>query len=449
MKLKGRLLLGLFALSLWVLTASAEPLTLLSRASENTVHLSLGTAQRQWLNEVAVLRAGVYLPDRPPLDITANQKDYEGLSADYLDVLTRALGVRVKVERYASQSEALAALQRGEVDLVPRINHLASQYTDLRLSAAYAYDQAVLVSRFGTHWANNELPAGTTVLFDPGWMQQERVNALFRDYKVQAVDSTQDGLGLVAYGEGKVLLTDAISAQYLLERSYQQSLKQTIQRDSEGLGFSFAVQRQNSQLLTLLNSVLASISIQERVAIARRWGIGANPKLGYNRLQLTAAEQQWIKDHPRIDVLANDLYSPFSFFDGQDQFRGMAADVLELINDRTGLVFNPSKMSSVEAMTKRTERDPPSLIAALTYSERREDRLAFTRPFAINPFVLVTRVQPERNGLAAINGQLRGDHQQFGRPPTGCSASGRTSRWWKSIRPSKPTNCSPKVRSTA
>ncbi|EJN35163.1 signal transduction histidine kinase [Pseudomonas sp. GM78] len=411
MNLMGRLLLGLFAFSLGM-AASAEPLTLLSRASENTVHLSLGTAQRQWLDEVAVLRAGVYLPDRPPLDITANQKDYEGLSADYLDILTRALGVRVKVERYASQSEALAALQRGEVDLVPRINHLESQYTDLRLSAAYAYDQAVLISRFGTHWANNQLPVGTTVLFDPGWMQQERVNALFREHKVQAVDSTQDGLGMVAYGEGKVLLTDAISAQYLLERSYQQSLRQRVQRDSEGLGFSFAVQRQNSQLLTLLNSVLAGISIQERVAIAHRWGIGANPKLAYNRLQLSAAEQQWIKDHPRIDVLANDLYSPFSFFDGQDQFRGMAADVLELINDRTGLVFNPSKMSSVEAMTRRTERDPPSLIAALTYSERREDRLAFARPFAINPFVLVTRVQPERNGLAGMHSVAIIDNSQ-------------------------------------
>lgn len=398
-----RVLLGV--LMLLSLPASAEPLSLLSRAADSSVALTLTPPQRQWLVHKAVLRVGVYLPDRPPLDMTANQKDYEGLSADYLDVLARGLGVRLQVNRYASQQQALAALEQGEVDLVPRINHLEAVHAELLLSAPYAYDQAVLISRFGTHWPNDQPPAGTTVLFDPDWIQQERVAALFPQLTVEAVRSTEQGLGRVAYGEGKVLLTDAISAQYLLERSYQQSLKQTIQRDSEGLGFSFAVQRQDSQLRTLLNSALSKISPQERAVIARRWGIGDNPKLGYSRLQLTATEQQWIKDHPHIDVLANDLYSPFSFFNADGELRGMAADLLELINDRTGLVFRPSKITSVDAMISRVQRDPVSIIGALTYSERRDASLAFSRPYLVNPFVLVTRAQTEHAGLTGMKGQ--------------------------------------------
>ncbi|KPG92975.1 histidine kinase [Pseudomonas sp. RIT-PI-q] len=398
-----RVLLGV--LMFLTLQASAEPLSLLSRAADSSVALTLTTTQRQWLAHKAVLRVGVYLPDRPPLDMTANQKDYEGLSADYLDVLARGLGVRLQVNRYADQQQALAALEQGEVDLVPRINHLEAGNSELLLSAPYAYDQAVLISRFGTHWPNDQPPPGTTVLFDPDWIQQERVAALFPELTVASVRSTEQGLGRVAYGEGKVLLTDAISAQYLLERSYQQSLKQTIQRDSEGLGFSFAVQRQDSQLRTLLNSALAKISPQERAVIARRWGIGDNPKLGYSRLQLTATEQQWIKDHPQIDVLANDLYSPFSFFNADGELRGMAADLLELINDRTGLVFRPSKITSIDAMISRVQRDPVSIIGALTYSERRDASLAFSRPYLVNPFVLVTRAQTEHAGLTGMKGQ--------------------------------------------
>ncbi|WP_085712499.1 MULTISPECIES: ATP-binding protein [unclassified Pseudomonas] len=397
--------LGALSLALLTLAANAGPLNLLSRAGDDRLDLPLTSAQHQWLTNKTVLRAGVYAPDRPPLDITANQKDYEGLSADYLDLLTRSLGLRVEVEQYDSQSDALAALQRGDVDLVPRINHLEANYNDLRLSAPYAYDQAVLISHFGTHWPNDRLPAGTTVLFDQDWITEERVASLFPGHPLQAVGSTQQGLGRVAYGEGTVLLTDAISAQYLLERSYQQSLKQTIQRDSEGLGFSFATQQENTRLLNLLNAAMAKITPQERTVIARRWGIGANPKLGYNRLQLTAAEQQWIKDHPQIEVLANDLYSPFSFFDNEGQLRGMAADLLETINDRTGLTFRPSKMSSIDAVTGRAQRDPPSLIGAMTYSARREEHLAFSRPYAINPFVLVTRTQAERPGLAGLKGR--------------------------------------------
>ncbi|NUU37706.1 transporter substrate-binding domain-containing protein [Pseudomonas sp. C2B4] len=399
----SRMLLGL--LLLLSLPAPAETLSLLSRAADSSIALTLNTSQRQWLADKAVLRVGVYLPDRPPLDLTASHKDYEGLSADYLDVLARGLGVRLQVERFASQEQALAALQHNEVDLVPRINHLEANHADLLMSAPYAYDQAVLVSRFGTHWPDKRPPSGTTVLFDPDWISQERVSALFPELTVKPVLSTMQGLGLVAYGEGTVLLTDAISAQYMLDRNYQQSLKQMIQRDSEGLGFSFAVRLQDNQLRTLLNNALSRISPQEHAAIARRWGIGDNPKLGYNRLQLTPSEQQWIKDHPYIDVLANDLYSPFSFFNADGQLRGMAADVLEAINDRTGLVFRPVNITSVDAMVSRVQRDPASIIGALTYSEHREASLAFTRPYVMNPFVLATRVQPEHTGLTGLKGQ--------------------------------------------
>lgn len=397
--------LSLFGLILLALTANAEPLKLLSRAGENSATTRFTGVQRQWLSQKAVIRAGVYAPDRPPLDIAANLRDYEGLSADYLDILARAFGLRVHVEHYASQQEALAALQRGEVDLVPRINHLQKAYSDLQLSAPYAYDQAVLISPFGTRWPNDKLPPGTTVLFDPGWIVKEKVASQFPDYPLVAVDSTQHGLGLVAYGKGMVLLTDAISAQYLLERSYQQTLKQKIQRDSEGLGFSFAVRLDDTRLLNLINAVMAHVSLEERVAIARRWGIGANPKHNDSRLQLTPTEKQWIKDHPQIEVLANDSYPPFSYFDSENQLRGMAADVLEAINDRTGLIFHSRKISSVGAATKRAEREPASLIAAMTYSASREAHLVFSRPYLINPFVLVTRVQPDRPGLSGLKGR--------------------------------------------
>ncbi|PXX54008.1 two-component system, NarL family, sensor histidine kinase EvgS [Pseudomonas sp. LAMO17WK12:I10] len=400
----NRWLLVLLMFSLLVSKAAAEPLTLLSRASESTVSLSLSAAQRQWLTQKVELRVGVFLPDRPPLDMANNQKEYEGLSADYLDVLSRALGLSLHIERYANRAQALAALQRGEVDLVPRTNHLEANYGDLCLSVPYAYDQAVLVSRFESHWLADELPLDFTVLFDPDWIQRERVVSHYRDRSLVPVDSTETGLGLVAYGEKTVLMTDAISAQYLLERSYQQRLKSNLLRDSEGLGFSFAVKSKNSQLLTLLNIALANISSQERGVIARRWGIGSNPKDGYNRLHLTDTEKQWIKDHPQIEVLASDLYSPFSFFDANGQLRGMTADLLEMVSARTGLEFRPKKFSSIEAMTSRSERHPPSLIGALTYSAAREGRLSFLRPYVASPFVLVTRVQPEHEGLLRLKG---------------------------------------------
>ena len=110
----------------------------------------------------------------------------------------------------------------------------------------------------------------------------------------------------------------------------------------EAYGFSFATRQDNRMLLSIVDSALASVPINERDSIAKRWSAGSDILLTDQKLQLTQREERWLKEHPVVTVIVNETFAPLTFFDADGNFRGITADLLELIRLRTGLRFRCS-----------------------------------------------------------------------------------------------------------
>ncbi|MNM70132.1 Virulence sensor protein BvgS precursor [compost metagenome] len=92
-----------------------------------------------------------------------------------------------------------------------------------------------------------------------------------------------------------------------------------------------------------------------------------------------------------------------TFFDSQQNFHGIVADLLELIWARTGLQFEIQPSASIPEMLQRVQQGQSNAIAALTPSPEREELLDFTRPYLSTSFVLVTSKANDRiNGLADL-----------------------------------------------
>ena len=64
-----------------------QVLEVLTRASVENIEVRLDEQDRQWLRQHPVLRMGISGPDYPPFEITRNQHELEGLTADYADLL--------------------------------------------------------------------------------------------------------------------------------------------------------------------------------------------------------------------------------------------------------------------------------------------------------------------------------------------------------------------------
>lgn len=88
----------------------------------NDPSVVLGEADWHWLRERRTLLMGVSAPDYAPLELTNNNDELEGITADYARLLAKALNITVEVKRYDTRDEVIEALKHGAVDFLGSAN---------------------------------------------------------------------------------------------------------------------------------------------------------------------------------------------------------------------------------------------------------------------------------------------------------------------------------------
>ncbi len=375
-------------------SVAAERYTLLSRSNPAHMDVTLDRTQWQWVRNKRELILGTSAPDYPPFDMTLTGHDYEGFTADYAGILGRALDLPVRVLRYETRNQAIDALISGEIDLLGSANGYEAAATNIKLSFPYAVDQPVLVTRVGETRLLTDGLNGLRLSMVYHYLPPDEIEALYPKARLQTFPSFQAAINAVAFNQADVFLGDAISTHYVINKGYLNNVQMANFGKHETNGFSFAVQAENTALLDIVNLVLKGIPIEERIAISKRWGAGTDLMLTDQKLQLTQREERWIAQHPTVRVVINDAYAPLTFFDASGNFRGVTADLLDLIRLRTGLRFEVSHAPSMSDMMTRLAQGQADLIGAMVPSDERENRFNFSRPYMDNAFVLVTRKEP-------------------------------------------------------
>jgi two-component system sensor histidine kinase EvgS len=152
--------------------------------------------------------------------------------------------------------------------------------------------------------------------------------------------------------------------------------------------------------------MLMAIPTSERENIAKRWSAGSDILLTDHKLELSYSEERWLAQHPVVRVVANEALAPLTFFDNDGNFRGVAADLLELIRLRTGLRFDIQRSRNDSEMIQRINDNQADLIAALLPSAHRDTLLNFSRPYLQNSYVLLTRKGTDSpTNLAQLEGK--------------------------------------------
>ena len=379
--------------------AAAEPqvqtLHLMGRSSVEAYSVVLEPSDRQWLKQHGPLRLGISAPDYGPFDLTVNGQDFEGLTADYAQLLSQLLHVDIEVKRYPSRPQAIEALKLGELDLLSSSNGFEAQYPELVLSLAYADDSPALVTRS----SNRQRPpvdlAGLRVAMLDHYLPPQKVKDFYPKATLQLYPSTLTAIGAVAFGQADIYLGEFISASYLIHKNYLNNVQLADFSRLEDNPFSFALRRDNPGLLRMVNAALVAIPASVRMTILQRWSADGPQINNPWHFKPTAGELRWMIEHPRIKVAINDQFMPLSFVDEQGEFKGLVADLLATHSVRTGIEFEAVRAHTVLEVVALVKSGKADMLGGITRSTALENKLTFTRPYLITPFVLTTPIGPD------------------------------------------------------
>ena len=121
---------------------------------------------------------------------------------------------------------------------------------------------------------------------------------------------------------------------------------------------------------------------------------------------LTAEERAWVAGHPVVLFAPERDFPPFSFVDGQGEHRGLSADVLDLLQDHTGLKFQAAAAADRSANLGRLQRHEVDLLTSLGPTAERERAVGFTSTSISSPAVVLRRHGDPRPGeLARMAGE--------------------------------------------
>ncbi|MEO5354595.1 MAG: transporter substrate-binding domain-containing protein [Magnetococcus sp. XQGC-1] len=106
---------------------------------------------------------------------------------------------------------------------------------------------------------------------------------------------------------------------------------------------------------------------------------------------MTEEEREWLGNHPVLRHAPDPDYAPFEFRNTDGRIEGIATDTLQrvaqILGVRVETLSSPSWNDSLSKM-KNLEAD---LVTVATPTPERESFLAFTRPFAVFPDLLLMR----------------------------------------------------------
>lgn len=121
---------------------------------------------------------------------------------------------------------------------------------------------------------------------------------------------------------------------------------------------------------------------------------------------LSAAERDYLHKIGPVTFCVDPDWKPFELIDGQGHYVGIAADLLGLVAERTGVVLQLVNTPDWPASVQASQSGRCQLLSFLNQTPVRDQWLLFTRPLLTDENILVTREEhPFIVDLASQSGQ--------------------------------------------
>ena len=253
-------------------------------ASVQSARIDLTAQEQAWLKAHPEIRLGAE-PSYQPFSMVGDNGKFEGLAADYLQLIADRTGMNVKLQPGLSWTNILDGLKNRSVDITPAVVNTSER----RAYMLFAGPIVALPSVFVT-------PVSSKLYFD-GFASLSglrmalvkngpitlRVEKEFPGIVPVIVDSTVDALAKVASGEADIALSNINFITREIESKYLGTLKIAGTLADSPTELNIGVRSDWPELQSIIRKGINTISRSEHEAIRQKWlSVKINQGLGWD-----------------------------------------------------------------------------------------------------------------------------------------------------------------------
>ncbi len=364
-----------------------------------------GADDLKWLDEHPQIKIAI-MNAWPPLDYVNGRGEPEGLGVDYIKLLNKRLGNRLKIVP-GPFKDSLEAVKDKRLDALMDVTPKKERESYLEFSSPYMVIPHVIVGRTDAPELTVEKDlAEKRIALERGFFNVKYFKDNYPRTRVKEYPDTLSALEAVARGDADAYVGNRAVATYLIEVNLLNNLEVQGKIKRKGSVLAIGVRKDWPELAGILDRALKSISRDEEREVLKRWtGEGMR-----RHVDLSRAEQLWLRSSPIIRFSVDPDWLPLEcIVPGSQKYEGISADLLRLVADRTGLSLKlvPTKeWKESVALVKEGKTD---MLAAASQTDERKQFLNFSEPYMkLSEVVVVRQDMPFLSGLEDLSGMRVG-----------------------------------------
>ena len=158
------------------------------------------------------------------------------------------------------------------------------------------------------------------------------------------------------------------------------------------------VRKGNAALLARIERGLANMDIDKAVEIEKRWLSNRMDRYFEQQsdgVRLSKEENEWLETHGKLHVGVTTFINPVDIITPDGEYTGLNADLLAEVAKNLGIQILPDRYDSWPEMIEDALAGKIDAVMNVSKTPDRETHLNFTRPYAYDPIVTITRQNHE------------------------------------------------------
>ena len=238
-------------------------------ASRRPPSLPLSAAERRWVGLHPVIRLGVDA-DWPPVEFQRDG-EYLGLSADYVKLFNRQLGLNMQPVENLTWNQVMKRIKARDVDVIPAIVPLDAWRDHLLFTTPYLSFPFVIFTRTdaGIIRGLRDL-AGSRVVVEESTAAKALLQRDYPDIHLLVVQTTAEAVEALSAGRAEAHIGNLITGRYIAQQRGFNNIRVAAPTPYR-YDLAFGVRKDWPELRDILQRAIDGLTEQQKLNFSSRW----------------------------------------------------------------------------------------------------------------------------------------------------------------------------------